>query len=352
MLQKPIFVVGHPRSGTSLMRALLERSEEVFTLGREGKPIWEQRLHPRHQDWHSNALDAADATDDLVAWLHTALVAGSRRPGVEWTTRAKLDYLEFLSAQGVNPYYYDVPFTALRGRFPGEPPEGPPTDPDGGELDEITPFCFPPLGAAPSEREMASGIRLVEKSIQSCFRLGFLQAAFPDARYVLVVRDPRTSIASLLEAWLHPRMFFSYRVPVELDIKGYSDRFPWGRHWWNLSLPPGWREWVSRPLHEVCAHSWRVHNEAILRDSEPLLKAEAAVVVRYEDLLADPAATMRRVADVVELPHAAQWTQAQLPTVMTQTTPDPDRWRRWQREIESVLPLVADVAGHFDYEVR
>lgn len=47
MLKQPIFIVGHPRSGTSLVRSLIERSEHVWSIGREGKPIWERdSLHP------------------------------------------------------------------------------------------------------------------------------------------------------------------------------------------------------------------------------------------------------------------------------------------------------------------
>lgn len=335
-----------------MVRGLIERSSDVFTIGREGKPVWEKRFHPRTRDWHSNALGAEDATDDVVAWLHTELLAAARRAGHEWTDEEKLDHLGFLSAQGVDPYYYDVPFDRLTERFRGVPPEGPPTAKDGGELDEITPFCFPPKGDRPTAEDRERGVRLVEKSIQSCFRLPFLRAAFPEATYVLVVRDPRASIASLMSAWLHPRMFFSYRVPVELDIKGYSDRFPWGRQWWNLSLAPGWRDWVHLPLAEVCARSWLTHNEWILRDAAPLLDSGDAVLVRYEDVLKDPTSAMRSVATTTGLPFADVWQEKELPVVMTQTAPDPDKWRSRYQEITEVLPLVAPLARKLGYDVE
>jgi hypothetical protein len=145
-------------------------------------------------------------------------------------------------------------------------------------------------------------------------------------------------------------MFFSYQVPCELSIKGYSDRFPWGRTWWNLSLPPGWRELVSLPLPEVCARSWRTHNEWILRDVAPLVADGTAMIVRYEDLVADPVTTMAAVGRVAELAPVPAWRDARLPVVMTQTAPDPDKWRRWEPEIRSVLPLVKDVATALGYD--
>jgi hypothetical protein len=349
MLTKPIFIVGHPRSGTSLVRSLVERSDQIWTIGREGKPIWERHLHPSRKGWHSNALGTQDATPELASAITADLTAACRRPGAEWTVADKIDFLHFMSAQGVRPYYYDVPLAVLREHFPGEPPQGPPTTPDGEELDEITPFCFPPRGPRPSPGEIAAGLRLVEKSIQSCFRVPFLRAVFPDAKYVFVVRDPRASIASLMEAWLNPRMFFSYRMPVPLRIKGYSDVFPWGQRWWNLSLPPGWQDWVSLRLEEVCALSWRTHNEAVLRAHADLAGTGDAVLIRYEDVRADPVKAMDITASTAELDWAPAWGNRDLPVVMTQTPPDPDKWRRHEARINSVLPLVRDLAADLGY---
>jgi hypothetical protein len=350
MLKRPIFIVGHPRSGTSLVRSLIERSEHVWSIGREGKPIWERDdLHPSRRNWHSNALDAADATPEIGERLTRDLLAAARRPGAEWTVADKLDLLEFMSAQGIQPYYYDVPLKALRRRFPGDLPEGPPTARDGGELDEITPFCFPARGPRPSEDDLAGGIRMVEKSIQSCFRIPFLRKLFPDAKYVFVLRDPRTSIGSLMDAWLNPRMFFSYQVPVPLRIEGYSEVFPWGKDWWNLSLPPGWQDWVGLCLAEVCALSWQAHNEAVLDAAESLAGSGDSVLLRYEDVKADPVAAMEAVSATVDLPWTDAWGSHDLPVVMTQTAPDPQKWRRHETAIRSVLPLVRDLAGRAGY---
>ncbi|WP_214103821.1 sulfotransferase family protein [Acrocarpospora catenulata] len=347
MLTKPIFIVGHPRSGTSLVRSLLERSDQIWTIGREGKPIWERHLHPSTRDWHSNELTAADATPELAATLRDELLAACRRPGVEWAMADKLDFLHFMSAQGIRPYYYDVPFAVLKEHFPEVPPEGPPTAPNGDELDEITPFCFPPRGPRPTADQLADGIRLVEKSIQSCFRVPFLREVFPDAKYVFVVRDPRSSIGSLMDAWLNPRMFFSYRMPVPLRIEGYSDVFPWGKEWWNLSLPPGWEDWIGLRLEEVCALSWLTHNQAVLQAAETL--ADDAILVRYEDVKADPATTFAHIAETVDLPFADAWHSTELPIVMTQTRPDPNKWCRHEPKITSVLPLITDLSTRLGY---
>jgi hypothetical protein len=145
-------------------------------------------------------------------------------------------------------------------------------------------------------------------------------------------------------------MFFSYKMPVELDIKGYSDRFPWGREWWNLSLSPGWREWTGLTLTEVCARSWLAHNQWMMRDGAGLLASGRAVLVRYEDVLRDPVTALKAVARTTGLPFGQAWQAKELPVVMTQTAPDPDKWRAHEREILDALPLVAPFARELGYD--
>ena len=74
MLVKPIFIIGHQRSGTSLLRACLERNEEIWTIGREGKPIFERYFHPKEKNWESNALDENDLTEERAERLKSELL--------------------------------------------------------------------------------------------------------------------------------------------------------------------------------------------------------------------------------------------------------------------------------------
>src|SRR5207248_5218399 len=56
----PIFVIGSPRSGTTLLYELLKASPDTGGLGGEGHPLWEAYHHPREHGWASNALAAHD----------------------------------------------------------------------------------------------------------------------------------------------------------------------------------------------------------------------------------------------------------------------------------------------------
>ena len=353
MITKPIFVLGAPRSGTSLMRHLLERGDDIWTYGREGTTVWESdrphSLHPRRKHWHSNRLDQSDATPEIVGSLRQAMVDAVRKSSADWTTEEKLDQLEFVYAQGVQPHYYDVNWSALVGRFPGPIPQGPPGGVEARETGETPPFALPPRGRRPTSAERARGLRVLEKNNRSTFRIPFLQKVFPDAKYVFVIRDPKECIGSIISAWLHPRSFFTYRVPDALRIAGYSDVYPWGEHWWKLSLFPGWRELLDAPLPEVCAGLWRAANTALIDEGSLLVERGDAVVVRYEDLCRDPAAQLRRVAEVVELSFDFSSAGNELPIVATQDLPDPDKWLRHEKAVRSVLPRVGGVARALGY---
>ncbi len=345
MLDRPIFIIGHQRSGTSLLRSCLERSGQVWSVGREAKPIWETYFHPSTRGWSGNALGAEDATPEVCAALHRDLFEIAGRPYRAWTDRDKIDFLKWMRVQGVNPYYYDCSYELLREHFPGPVPVGPPR-PHESVDDEITPYCFP----IPSRRpEPGQAIRIVEKSIQSCFRIPFLRRAFPDAKYVFIVRDGRASIASSMNAWLHPRCFFSYEMPVELEIGGYSDVYPWGKRWWNLCLPPGWRDLIGLSIEQVCAEIWKRTNEHALAHLPELEAAGDAVLVRYEDLVADPAREMERIASVVEIPVDAALVSDDLPVVMSETAPGAEKWRAHEQRIRRIGRDIASLQVELGY---
>ena len=62
-LEKPIFVVGCSRAGTTLVYKTLSESQEIGSLQRETHEFW-IALHPLAQrNWHSHALAASDGTD-------------------------------------------------------------------------------------------------------------------------------------------------------------------------------------------------------------------------------------------------------------------------------------------------
>ncbi len=57
---RPIFVLGCPRSGTSVVFALLQRHEALRSPGREGHALWNAYQHPRLKGWSSDRATHQD----------------------------------------------------------------------------------------------------------------------------------------------------------------------------------------------------------------------------------------------------------------------------------------------------
>ena len=60
---RPVFVVGCSRAGTTLVYKTLSKSPEIGTLNRETHDFWAE-LHPlQEKNWDTHALDATDASE-------------------------------------------------------------------------------------------------------------------------------------------------------------------------------------------------------------------------------------------------------------------------------------------------
>jgi hypothetical protein len=110
---------------------------------------------------------------------------------------------------------------------------------------------------------------------------------------------------------------------------------------WSLLLPPDWQSLRSAPLASIAARQWQQANEIALDDLQQLPR-EQWTAVGFHDLLAERAATVRRLCEFVGVPfdQALQArTAGALPqSRSTQTPPAPDKWRGNEAAIERVLP--------------
>ena len=71
--ERPIFVLGCPRSGTSVLLQALLRSSALRSVQSEGHILWDEFHHPRRRNWDSDALAASDVTPRERAYLYCAI---------------------------------------------------------------------------------------------------------------------------------------------------------------------------------------------------------------------------------------------------------------------------------------
>jgi uncharacterized protein (TIGR03032 family) len=265
---RPVIIVAAPRSGSSLLFETLARSPDLWTVGGESHDLFES-----------------------IPTLHPAhrghesnrLTEAEATPEVASALRAN-----FLAR--------------LRDR------QGRPLPPDPGAF------------------------RLLEKTPKNALRIPFLNAVFPDARFVYLHRQPRENLSSILDAWRSGK-FVTYP-----GLPGWQG-LPW-----SLLLIPGWRELIGRPLEEIAASQWELTHQHILDDLSRLPR-DRWTALSYEEFLADPRGTVGRLAEFANF----LWDDpldGPLPLSRhTLTVPDPEKWKRNAAELERVLPLVETIAG-------
>jgi hypothetical protein len=273
----PLFVIGAPRSGTTLLyKALCLHSEAAWISN------WVGRWPGRPQ---------LAALNRAAAWL-----PGQRR-------RA------WFGADGANAYVYGKPRPALERVFP-MPMEGervfnycgiaPPTPEGNG--------AAPPPGAI--ERLRASfrattrwsgGRVLVCKRIANNQRIPLLAEAFPEARFVHLIRDGRAVAYSLsrVDWW-------------DKDVV-----------WWYGNTPAHWRAAGNDPW-ALCAEHWN-RELASIAEGLAAVPDGQRLEVRYSELIADPIPGIERIAAFGGLGPDARW-HAEL-TRLSYPNKD-ESWRR------------------------
>jgi hypothetical protein len=183
--------------------------------------------------------------------------------------------------------------------------------------------------SADRDGRAASGrIRLLEKTPKNGLRVPFFKAAYPDALFVYLYRDVRQTLASMLEAW------------ASGAFQTYPELPGWPGPPWSLLLVPGWENLKRRSLPEIAAQQWATTTE-ILVDDLRNLPTGAVRALDYDEFLAAPQATMERICPSLGL----DWDRVlgdRLPlSVTTVSQPRPEKWRRLEAIIESVMPIVS-----------
>lgn len=156
-LDNPVFLVSAPRSGSTLLFAMLAHNPDVCTIGGESHGLYREFPHLTAADaaFSSGALSAAHADDATASALRTLYAASLRN--------------------GVGEALYD---RLVR---------------DG---------------------EGERGGAFLEKTPRNALNIPFLLAVFPKARFIFLHREPRANISSIIEGWQHGAktgQFVTYR---------------------------------------------------------------------------------------------------------------------------------------------
>src|SRR6266851_3212259 len=168
VIDRPLFVIAAPRSGSTLLYDLLRHSSELWSLDGESEGIIEgvAALHPAARNFDSHRLTDLDADDEARRFVTAGLLAGLRDRS--------------------NAHY---------------------------------------LGSADHTQHLS--VRVVEKTPENCLRVPFLAATFPTARFVFLHRDARQAVSSICQAWRHVG-FVKYPELPGWDMRSWHLLLPEG----------------------------------------------------------------------------------------------------------------------------
>jgi hypothetical protein len=198
-------------------------------------------------------------------------------------------------------------------------------------------------------RLVLRGKRFVDKTPESCLRIPYLNALFPDATFVFLRRRGADNVSSLMEAWRARPRFVKYRLPEPLTGLGTLSG-----NQWSFALVPGWRDLRNASLEQICARQYIACNQAVLT-ARGSMRDERWIDASYESLVADPTAELGRVFEELGVPFtpAAERYAAGLRRNVSRTSltaPAAEKWRGQNgKEIERVLPELAGVEAKLGY---
>lgn len=282
VLRKPLIIVSAPRSGSNLLFEQLSNIPGFWTIGGESHVIFRMFPHLRVENpqFDSGSLGEEHADDGTVRLLQNC-------------------FLYFLrDAQG-HAYL------------------------------------------APQNKSRQDNLCLLEKTPRNALNIPFLLKLFPEARFVYLYREPRQTIASLIEAWT---------VGLQSGrFKTFQHLPDWDRPGWCFLLPPGWRDMRGKSIAEIAAFQWSASNRIIV-DALATLPANRYSTVSYHDLVENPQTALQRICKLagIEAEHLRIQSADLVLSRTTLTPPHVDKWKKYEQAIEALMPTVSPIEKHIE----
>ncbi len=265
---RPLFLLGAGRSGTTLLYKLLCLHPKVAYISN-----YDVRFPPFAAHVFGR-LANPDMAGKLASWF---------------------------SRQG-NAYFVQRPMVR---RFIRTPVEG----------EALYAACGIPLSPASQQRLEANAIRkirqrfsalcdayradtLVTKRTANNRRIHLLEQAFPDARYVHLLRDGRAVARSLakVEWWRQHTVWWDGRTADAMERAGMSRA-------------------------EICARNWAEEIRAI-RSGLQNVDAQRVTTIRFDELLGEPVSILRTILAFAQVPMAEEYFDAIRELGLSRRTPD------------------------------
>lgn len=312
-IKNPVFIIGCPRSGTSLLFAILRNSDKLWSSYRESHYLWEKFLPDPRDPIFSMYLDENDFKPEDKQYLENQYH--------KYTYNSELiaDILRYIFLSNTLQAYLRALFSKVS------------------VLNKWIKALF------------LKEYRVIDKTPPNTYRVSYLAKAFPDAKFIYITREWRSNISSLIDGWLSDRRFnFKFRSFYDynkrLNIQGYPGKV------WKFTNPPGWEEYLDKPLEEVCAFQWISAHKYSMQSFDKLDKSRW-VQVKYEDLIANPEKIIRELCMFIDVPYEAKLKASSeaLPVVSTDSKPDTSKWKKNADRLAKIERMITETQSKLGY---
>ena len=224
---------------------------------------------------------------------------------------------------------------------------------------------------------------IVDKSPRNCLKLPFVFKIFPEARFIIILRDGRDTILSILQQWqkkgqlfgasggsghqqekfyiyrrwLNRRKLWRFRIksilfelgpPKNWIKKNFLNQIRWGRRFgWGPRFK-GWQEIIAKatPL-EFSAYQWLHCAEGILNNIN-LLPVDRRIILKYEDFIEDPERSIERILQFMGMESPDRFMDM-TPEIWAENK---NKWRQGfsVRELNIIGPIIGQTLIEFGYE--
>lgn len=272
-VEKPVFIIGSYRGGTSLLFRLLSESKDLWSMYRESNHIW--------QSYHRDIEEKSDTVyfEELENGNLLNKNNGEEINDFE-SKRIMLDL-------GYHYSTYNNYILGYLGRVKF--------------IRESFPFILGAINYLNYLYKMftVSSYRVVDKTPPNIFRIDYLAKLYPDAKFIYLTRDANENIASLISAWRHKNKFkYPYRKYLggELDLKDCDSKV------WKFFIPENFNEedYKGKSIASVCAEQWlTAHQKA--KESFSKMDKSRFIQVKFEDLLSRPKSVIQEICSFVDI---------------------------------------------------
>jgi hypothetical protein len=310
---KPVFIIGCPRSGTTLLYTILKSTNQFWASHSEAHFVWEKFLPDVRDPMYAVYLTENDYSDEDEEYLNN-----------KYSERVyQHDFLGNISQYAFYSKLrkFTNPIYSLWRNF-----------------------------LRVTRKIMPGHYRVLDKTPPNTYRVRYLAKAFPDAKFIYITRNAATNISSLIEGWKSSSRFnFKFRefYPEnnELDIKGYDGTV------WKFTHAPGWKEYLKKPLEEVCAFQWLSAHQYSLEGFENMDQSRF-MQIKYEELIVNPPKAIQEICNFAEVEYddAIRKNSENLPVVSTNTKPDPKKWLKNRDLILNIADQVNAMNLKLGYE--